>query len=163
REIRKDFMTDHARLARARRLIVRVEFINQVHGKLQQEAMLDTGAPFSVVPFSVWHGFNLACSPLGSQFATLEGKVDDSALKWQGVPCQFGEVVTHLLDEADNRSRPLRMIAKLPRSPVMLHMESIVVLGYSFLADNNLTLTLHPGSRTTVGSLTDVVGFLRID
>jgi len=156
-------MTDHARLARARRFVVQVEFVDQVRGPFRLRSMIDTGAPFSVIPFSIRHGQNLAYTPLGDLLTTLAGEPELSALVWLGVPCEFGEVKVALVDELNNCSRLLRMVAKLPRSPVASHMEKTVVLGSSFLIDNNLTLMLHPGSRRTVGSLTDVVGFLSTD
>jgi hypothetical protein len=158
-----DYMTDHARLARARRFVVQAEFVDQVHGPFRMHPMIDTGAPFSVIPFSIRHRPKLEYTPLGDLFTTLEGEPEPSALAWLGVPCELGEVKVTLVDELKNRSRSLRMVAKLPRSPVASHMEKTVVVGCSFLADNNLTLTLHPASRTTLGSLTDVVGFLHMD
>jgi hypothetical protein len=64
------------------------------------------------------------------------------------------------VDETNRRSHSLRMVAKLPRSPLPSNEEKKIILGYNFLADNRLTLTLHPATRTTVGALADVVGFL---
>jgi hypothetical protein len=162
REQRKDFMTDQGRLARACRFVVRMEFADQTRGMFEKDVIINTGAPFSVLPYSLWHQRNLACSPLGSQFMTLSGQPDPEALKWFGVACEFGETRAALVDEASRRSRPLRLIAELPRSVVASHLEGEIILGCNFLADNSLTLTVHPGSRTTAGSLLNVVGFLTL-
>jgi hypothetical protein len=155
-------MTDQGRLARACRFIVRVAFTDQIRGKFWRDAILDTGAPFSVLPYSLWHGQNLACSPLGSQFLTPSGQPDPEALKWLGIACEFGETKAALVDEAPRHSRALRLIAKLPLSVLASHLEGEIILGCNFLADNSLTLTVHPGSRTTAGSFLNVVGFLTL-
>jgi hypothetical protein len=161
-EQRKDYMTDQGRLARARRLVVQMELFDRVRGRFRQTGIIDTGAPFSVFPFSIWNGQNVSWIPLGSQLLNSQGRPDPEALKWLGVPCDLGEIQVVLLDEMQRRTRSLRVIAKLPHSAVPSHLEKDILLGYNFLADNGLTLTLHPASHTTAGSLTDVVGFLTV-
>ena len=77
--------------------------------KVCQELMrLDTGAPFSVVPYTLWHDGALPWQPLGTEFWTQAGLQDRGALLWQGIPCQFGELQIRLVDEVNQRSRPLR-------------------------------------------------------
>jgi len=159
-EQRIDLMTDQGRLARARRFVVQVELVDQVRGPFRLRPTIDTGAPFSVIPYSVRRKHNLWYNPLGNEWMTLDGEPAPAASLWLGIPCEFGEVTVTLVDNLNNRSRSLRVAAKLPRSPVPSHMETTVLLGYNFLADNNLTLTVHPGSRTTIGSIANVVGFL---
>jgi hypothetical protein len=161
-EERKDCMTDQGRLARACRLVVGIEFFNRVHGPRRRHAILDTGAPFSVIPFSLWNGQNLSWTPLGSQMLTFQGQPDPDALKWLGVSCEFG--VTHfaLVDETNRASRSLRVVGKFVRSPLPARFEKDVILGYNFLMDNRLTLTLNPASRVTLGKLANVVGSLNI-
>ena len=155
-------MTDEGRLARACHAYAQMEFIDCVRGKFQRPVRIDTAAPFSILPFSLWNGRNLAWQPLGSQFLTTQGHPQPGALTWLGVPCRFGEVIVVLLDERQHRTRPLRLVAKLPQGPVSRTMEGVILAGYNFLTDNSITLTLHPGSPTTAGALTDVVGFLTV-
>jgi hypothetical protein len=161
-EERKDFMTDQARLARACHLFVRMVLSDPIRGSFETKPRLDTGAPFSIIPYSLWHGRNLSWSPLGSQFLSLGGRIDPTALTWLGVPCTFGELKVVLRDEADQPSRPLRLIAKLPQAVLPGHMEKVAILGYNFLMDNYITLTVNPTSRTTAGNLANVVGFLTV-
>lgn len=159
-EQRKDFMTDQARLARACRPLVKTQFVSRTGGPFECPALIDTGAPFSVVPFSIWNDENLAWQLLGHQLLTLAGQLDQEALTWLGVPCYFGEVRVALLDESKKRTRSLHLIGKLPCAATSSHLESQVILGYNFLADNSLTLILHPASKQTIGSLANVAGFL---
>ena len=161
-EHRKDYVTDQGRLARACRLLVGVEFVDRVRGRIKRNAVLDTGAPFSVIPFSLWNGQNLSWMPLGSQMLTLQGQSDPDALKWLGVSCEFGITQFSLLDESKRASRSLQVVGKFVQSPLPPQFEKLVILGYNFLLDNDLTMRVEPASRTTVGSLANVVGFVTI-
>lgn len=161
-EQRKDFMTDQARLARACHLFVRMVFSDGVQGPFKENVRLDTGAPFSILPYTLWHGRNLVCTPLGNQFLTLGGRLVPTALTWLGVPCVLGEIKVVLIDEADQPSRPLRLIAKLPQSVLPGHMERVALLGYNFLLDNPISLSVDPASRVQAGPLANVVGFLTL-
>jgi hypothetical protein len=56
----------------------------------------------------------------------------------------------------------LRLIAKLPQAILPGYMEKVAILGYNFLMDNPITLTVNPASRATAGNLANVVGFLTV-
>jgi len=155
-------MTDQGRLARACHAFVGMEFFSRTQGPLLHSVRIDTAAPYSVVPHSLWAGYAVPWLPLGSQFLTLQGQVNPGALTWLGAPCQFGEASVFLVDEAKNRTRALRLVAKFPQRPVAPHMENVILAGYNFLTDNAIKLTLDPASRITVGPWTDVVGFLTV-
>ncbi len=155
-------MTDQGRLARACRLVVKMELFDRVRGRFTQDAILDTGAPFSVFPFSLWNGNNLSWTPLGSQMLTLQGQADPEALKWLGLSCELGVIQIALLDETNQHTRPLRAIAKFPLSAPPGRFKQDIILGYNFLMDNPITLAVNPASRTTVGNLANVVGFLTV-
>lgn len=155
-------MTDQGRLARACRPYVRMEFNDQVQGRFRLAVMVDTCAPFSVLPYSLWHDKNLWWQPLGSQFLTPTGQPDPKALTWCGVPCLFAETRAVLVDETDQYTQPLRMVAKFLTSRLPPRLESNVILGYNFLLDNSIIMKLHPASPITVGAFADVVGFLTI-
>lgn len=162
REERKDFMTDQGRLARACRLLVEMELFDRMHGRFRQDAMLDTGAAFGVFPFSLWNSHNLSWTPLGSQMLTLQGHPDPDALKWLGISCELGAAQIALIDETNRPSRPLRIVGKFVRSPLPARFEKYVILGYQFLMDNSLTLTVEPASRASIGNIANVVGFLTV-
>ncbi|HWG41577.1 MAG TPA: hypothetical protein VN688_02245 [Gemmataceae bacterium] len=155
-------MTNQGRLARACRLVVKVELFDRVKGRFSQEAILDTGAPFSVFPYTVWNINNLSWTPLGSQLLTPQGQVDPEATKWLGVSCELGVIQIALLDETLQRTRSLRAIAKFPLSAPPGRFKQDIILGYHFLMDNTITLTVNPASRATAGNLANVVGFLTI-
>jgi hypothetical protein len=103
REKRQDFMTDQGLLARACHVFAEMVFSGQAGPTPRQNVRIDTGAPFSVVPNSVWAGQGLSWQALGSQFLTLQGQLRPDALKWLGVPGQFGETKVFLVDEGNNR------------------------------------------------------------
>jgi len=155
-------MTDQGRLARACRLVVQVELFDRVRGRISRDAILDTGAPFSVFPFTVWNGNNLSWTPLGSQMLTPQGQADPEALKWLGISCELGVIQIALLDETNQHTRPLRALAKFPLSAPPGRFKQDIILGYHFLMDNPITLTVNPASRATVGNLANVVGFLTV-
>ena len=155
-------MTDQGRLARACRLLVRIELFDRVYGRFQQDAILDTGAPFSLFPFFVWNSQNLNWTPLGSQLLTAQGQSVPDALKWLGISCDLGVTQITLVDETNRPTRFLRTIAKFPRAPLPVRFEKATILGYGFLLDNALTLTVEPASRASVGNLANVVGSLAL-
>ena len=155
-------MTDQGRLARICRLLVQMELFDRVRGRIRRDAILDTGAPFSVFPFSLWNGQNLSWTPLGSQILTVQGQPVPDALNWLGISCDLGVTQIALVDDTNRPTRFLRTIAKFVRAPLPVRFEKATILGYSFLLDNALTLTVEPASRATVANLANVVGFLTL-
>jgi hypothetical protein len=139
-----------------------MELFDASRGRFQEAAILDTGAPFSVFPFSLWNKRNLSWTSLGSQMLTLQGNPAPDALTWLGISCELGITHIALVDETNRATRALRVIAKFPRSPLPARFENDVLLGYNFLLDNPLTLTVDSASRATVGKLANVVGFLTL-
>jgi hypothetical protein len=99
---------------------------------------------------------------LGTEFYTRQGQLDRQALSWLGVPCSFGELKIRLVDEFSQRSRFLRLVAKLPTQPVTSHMERVALLGCNFLVDNSLRMTIDPAGRTNAGIFTNIVGHLTV-
>jgi hypothetical protein len=137
------FRTDMGFVVRAIRSYVTIEFTDSVGNILERLAMVDSGAPFSVVPYSLWHEQNLNWNPLASQFLRSDNQVDVAALTWQGVPCRLGEIPIRLVDQqGDARSRPLLLTAKFALSQIRTSLEKEVILGDSFIVDNLLTLSL---------------------
>jgi len=161
-EVRRDYTTDHGRLARACYLRVTAVFATRSGGDVERGMRIDTGAPFSIVPYSLWHDVDLSWQPLGTEFYTPVGVRDPDALAWLGVPCLFGLLQVRLQDEFDQRSKPLRLVAKLPLRAARSHLERAALIGCSFLADNSLTMTVAPHRRTNAGALRNIVGHLTV-
>jgi hypothetical protein len=67
-----------------------------------------------------------------------------------------------LVDEANNASRFLRVVAKFPTRPLPSLKERIILLGYSFLLDNSLLLDLNPRNRRSAGNVINIVGHLTL-
>jgi hypothetical protein len=160
-EVRSDLMTDSGRLARASYLRVHLQWWTG-GGVLSRSARLDTGAPFSVLPYTLWHGRNVTWQLLGHQLLDSQGQPLPSYLDWHGISCILAEVHLRLTDEANNQSRFLRVIAKLVTRRQSPAMEDIVLLDYNFLHDNSLILNLNPRNRQNLGTIPNVVGFLTV-
>jgi hypothetical protein len=140
---------------------VRLEWLVP-RGALRRTARLDTGAPFSILPYTFWNNNQLPWQELGHQLLTNAGLPLPHALDWQGVPSLLGVVQVRLVDEANNLSRVLRVIAKFPTTRLPAFAERAVLLGYNFLEDNALILNLNPRNRRNVGNVNNVVGFLTV-
>ncbi len=149
-----EFRTDLGVVVRARRSYLTFEFTDGGGNPFQNLAIIDTAAPFSVLPFTLWHVNKLAWQRLGTHL-TRKGKPDLAALTWLGVPCELGETQVVLVDRAAGiRSRPLRLLAKFALSRAPSHAEKEALLGDSFVLDNSLTLTMKGLAGQLVGSLT---------
>ena len=134
------FRTEKAIALRACRGYVEVEFAAKSGNTFRRSAVVDLGAPFSVIPYSLWHDKDIPWQPLGAP-VTGEETAQPSPLSWFGVPCQMGDAQVWLVDAATEiRSRLLRVRAKLPSARVSSHAEKEVILGYDFLAANAITL-----------------------
>lgn len=161
-EIWRDYVTDQGRLARARGLQVDVDLLNESGRSIERKMRIDSGAPFSIVPYSVWHQRQLSWQPLGTEFYTAGGQLEREALTWLGVSCFFGELKLRLVDEVQRRSRVLRLVAKLAMRPVASHMENTALIGCNFLNDNSIKMTVDPARRTNAGIFTNIVGCLTV-
>ena len=148
-----DFCTDLGVKVRAFRPFVRVELINDDGTTIRANAILDSGSPFSIVPYLIWHDQGIPWQALGSRLSRQD-KVDTTALVWFGVDCQLGETALVLSDKPDGiRSRPMRVIAKFPLAKTSSHLEKEVILGYNFFTDNCLEWTLKGLAKGGVGTI----------
>jgi hypothetical protein len=119
--------------------------------------IVDTGAPFSVIPFSLWQSYNVQWSPLGRQL-TCQGKPAYGALKWQDVDCSLGVTYLQLVDLRTGMkvSRSFLVVAKFANQRSQHpHLELTAVLGMNFLIDNGLRLQID-------GTGVDLVGYFSI-
>ncbi len=148
-----EFCTDLGVTVRASRPFVRIELINGDGATFRANAILDTGAPFSVIPFSIWHDREIPWQILGSRLSRQD-KQDTAALVWLGVDCRLGETPLILSDKPGGiRSRPMRVIAKFPLSKVSSHLEKEVILGYNFFRENRLEWILKDSLDGGVGTI----------
>ena len=120
--------------------------------------IVDSGAPFSVLPFSLWPSYGgVQWNPLGQQL-TRQGKPVPDALKWQDVDCSLGATYVHLVDPqtGTKTNRPFLVVAKFAiQRSLQPHLELAAVLGMNFLVDNGLRLALD-------GTGTNLVGYLSV-
>jgi hypothetical protein len=161
-EIHQDYMTDLGRLARACFPRVDGQCWDTAGLPIDLSFRLDTCAPFSILPFSVWDTNQLRWQLLGNDLLTLDGQSASGALRWMSARCVLAETSVCLYDEFNQTSRPLRVVAKLVQRPIPSPYETIPLLGYNFLTDNSLTVTLHPHQHMTAGRFADIVGYLTI-
>src|SRR5580704_15042091 len=98
-EVRQDeYVTDLNVSIFACRSFARIRFIDQ-SGSLTSytRCLVDSGAPLSVIPFTLWQALNLQWQHLGSQL-TLQGRPVPKALDWLSVPCDLGVVSGYLVN-----------------------------------------------------------------
>jgi len=148
-----DYVTDQNVTVRAWRAFARVRFVGRNGLLVRFQAFVDPGAPFSVLPDSLWHGRRIRWAALGTQLLRA-GRPAAEALLWQGVRCDLGTTDIHLLDlDAGIRTGPHRVVAKFARQRLPPAVESSAILGLSFLADNAIQLVLDGLGAGTTGYL----------
>jgi hypothetical protein len=148
-----DFHTDQGILVRAVRSCVELELVTADGSTVGRLALVDSGAPLSVLPYTLWHEQGIAWQALGNTLFR-DDKPDPAALTWRGIPCQLGETQVRIVDWAKEvRSSPLRLRAKLPLRKGASNWESQTILGFDFLVANATTLTLRGGARGLDGVL----------
>jgi hypothetical protein len=127
-------------------------FLTPSGGTIPFSCIVDTGAPFSVLPYSLWHDRNLAWTPRGRRLTPQGGQVSDP-LKWQGEDCSLGDTSVSLIDRQTSvQTGPFLLVAKFVDRPLTdARLEVIAVLGMSFLADNDLRLVLDGAGGNIVG------------
>ena len=112
--------------------------------------VVDTGAPFSVLPYRVCARRPGTRTPSGPHLRPMVGGLPGpeaaDELTWLGVRCVMGQLRTSLVDEDGYRSRRLTLAAKLPIAPVRPPLERLIILGQHFFAFNRLT----PGAARPV-------------
>jgi hypothetical protein len=150
-----DYVSDLGTAVRVWQPYVHVQFVTRNGTLVPRQCLVDSGAPLSVIPSSLWHGRDVLVTALGTQLAlTQTGTAAPEALLWMGAPCDLGETAIFLLDpDSAIRTGPHRMIAKLVRLPFtgrQKSLERMMLLGEGFLADNDIGLV----KQSTVGILT---------
>jgi hypothetical protein len=152
---RIDYVSDQNVVVSAWRAYAEALFVTPAGVLVPFSCIVDPGAPFSVLPFSLWHDRNLKWTSLGQQL-TRQGGLVPEPLEWQGAACTLGETAVHLLDlQTRVQAGPFLVVAKLPRQRLpQPSLETIALLGLNFLTDNFLRLVLDGTGGSLVGSLT---------
>jgi hypothetical protein len=137
-----DYATDEGLVVRAWRAFLDVRFIGQNGSSIPFECFVDPGAPFCVLPYSLWRGRRVSWTRLGTRLSRIGNPVP-GVLTWQGAPCDLGQTSLYLVDlEAGHRTGPYQVTAKFVRQRLAPAMERAAILGMNFLADNSLRLEL---------------------
>ncbi len=140
---RIDFVSDQNVAVSAWRAYAEALFITPTGTQVSYSCIVDPGAPFSVLPFSLWHDCNLHWSQLGQQLIRQGGQTAEP-LKWQDVDCSLGDTSVYLIDRQTGlQAGPFLVIAKFASQRLPhAHLEMVAVLGMNFLTDNDLRFTL---------------------
>jgi hypothetical protein len=141
---RATFVSDRNVPVTGFRALASAQFLAVDGSQVDFSCIMDLGAPFCVIPFSLWHGRSLAWHMLGSQLSAVSGKSLPGALEWQGVPCDLGETVVFLTDLPTGlQAGPFLVVAKFARkAQARSSVEKAAILGLNFLADNSTGLEL---------------------
>ena len=130
-----------------------VNLVDENGALVPHRCIVDTGAPLSVLPFSLWKGRRLQSTLLGTQWKS-RGRIVTHDLLWQGVPCEFREATLFLVDSTTAvQTGPHRFVAKFALQPLSPNLERVAVVGGNFLADNGIDLVLGSTAGVTGGYL----------
>jgi hypothetical protein len=133
------FVTEQGVEIPARRLFAAANFVGRRGRRIPMPSFLDTGAPYSVIPFGL--ASRIQWNDVGHQ-ATLPGRKSQK-LEWFGVPCHMGVAQVELIDlERRIRTHPLRVLAKVLSRAAPAALEQLAVLGMSFPTDNSIRFEL---------------------
>ena len=137
----------------ASRTYARARFLDVGGHEVAYSCVVDSGAPFSVVPYSLWHDRMLQWQPLGTQL-TRNGNVVPNALDWLGATCHLGATRVFLLHPVGGmKAGPLLVVGKFAQSrQVRTEYELTAILGLNFLTDNFSRLELNAGSGQLGGT-----------
>lgn len=143
------FVTEQSVAVPARRVYLAAQFIGRHQQRLPYPAFLDTGSPYSVVPYRLAN--QVPWKDLGG-YLIFSGQ--RRAVEWNGVPCRMGALEVELIDtHAMVRTGPLRLLAKVASQPAPPHLDQAVLLGMSFLIDNRIQQDLDGSGAALSGSL----------
>ena len=150
------YITDQNVHLRAWRAYADVRFETVGGNQAPFPCIVDSGAPFSVIPFSLWSGRNLnydnrgdVLYPLGSSQSAPE------PLEWRGIRCFVGRTYVHLVDANQSTiAGPFILEGKFATiSHPDANIEKIAVLGLNFLEDNSRHLHLFGRNRNLTGNI----------
>lgn len=148
-----DYVTELGVRVRAWRAFVEAGFVVPGGGAVRFQCFVDPGAPFSVIPYSLWHGRHLQWTRLGGQLTRTSGG-GGGALLWQNSRCELGLAHLYLFDLADGiRSGPHQVIGKFVQQRQLPNLEHTAILGMNFLDDNELRLVLDGTGNAISGAL----------
>jgi len=151
---RVDYRSDQNTVVSAWRACADALFITPTGAMVSFSCVVDTGAPFSVLPFSLWHDRNLQWTSCGTQLARQGGQVSER-LEWQGVDCSLGDTAVHLVDRLTNtQTGPFLVVGKFVNVRLPdARLEMIAVLGMNFLTDNQLRLVVDGAGGNLIARL----------
>jgi hypothetical protein len=148
-----DLVSDLSAPVCAWRTFVQARFRDVAGNDVAFSCAVDSGAPFSVIPYSLWHDRNLQWQALGSQLLR-NGKVVPNALDWLGVSCQLGTTRVHLADPGrGTKAGPLLVVGKFAQArQARTEYEVTAILGLNFLTDNFGRLAFDAAGGQLAGS-----------
>ncbi len=149
---RIDYLSDQNVPLTAWRGYAEALFVTPGGGTVPFSCIVDSGAPFSVLPYSLWHDRNLSWTSLGRRLTRRGGHVPEP-LKWQGEDCSLGQTSLSLIDRRTNQQTgPFLLVAKFVDRPLPdARLEMVAVLGMNFLTDNHLRSVLEGAGGNLVG------------
>lgn len=150
----RDCQSDLGFSVTAWRAFASAQFVDKNAGWVPLSCVVDSGAPFSVIPYSIWHGLALDWTQLGGQLLH-QGKVVPRALEWHGLACDLGITRGNLLDPRTHTVHgPFLVVGKFPRGPHQRpDLENLTILGLNFITDNRRCLSLEGTAAGLAGNL----------
>lgn len=153
---RVEYVSDRNAHVSAWRAYVEIYFSTKLNAFAPFACIIDSGAPFSVIPYSFWQTYRVIWNPLGQQLAHQNGTAAPNSLRWQDVSCTLGVSNVHILDQYTGKktSRQFIVVAKFAdHLSQQNHINMLAILGMNFLADNGLRLELDGTGNSMAGKL----------
>jgi hypothetical protein len=130
------------------RLRVELAFTRQAAPPLPRKCLVDSGAPLSVIPYSVHHTHNFS-------WQLLPGPWPAGFTSWSGVPCVVGRIDVWIpISEPPFLSGPFQCIAKFAQAtPANMPLNLPILFGLNFLADHQATMGIQCHTIPDGGSI----------
>jgi hypothetical protein len=140
---RIEYVTDRQVTITAWRAFAEVAFLTRNRAGVTFSCVVDPGAPFSVIPYSLWQSRKMDWQRLGTR-ARRKGSMAYGTVEWQGVACDLGTANIQLVDSLTGlKAGPFVVRAKFARHRQQReNLEMIALLGMNFIAENRLRLVL---------------------
>ena len=137
------FVTDLNKELFAHRLFVTAAFLSKDGRRVNYSCFIDTGAPFAVIPHSLWRDSDVLSTPLGHRnFADPLGR--QTPINFFGTRCALRITRVHLIDPIRGTyTGPHSVVGKFVQQPLggeLAHLERAAILGMDFLVRNRIGL-----------------------
>src|SRR5260370_11318458 len=108
-----DYVSDLGISLRAHRIYAQTVYMSASQRRVAYRSIVDTGAPLSIVPYSLWHSRGISRRTHGSMLVRQGTRSVPETLEWQGISCELCSTSVFLRDVSSNlEAGPFLLVAK---------------------------------------------------